>query len=57
MGNSLDMHKGPKGIDYIVHHIALGLWNREMQKFLENDLISGSYQFQDIASKKEHYED
>ena len=25
-------------------------------KFLENDLISGSDQFQDIVSKKDHYE-
>ena len=26
------------------------------EKFLENDLISGSGQFQDIASEKDHYE-
>ena len=25
-------------------------------KFLENDLISGSDQFQDIVSEKDHYE-
>ena len=29
-GYSLDMSKGPKGIDFIVHLTTLGLWNQEM---------------------------
>ena len=37
MGISLDMLKGPRGIDFIVHLTTLESINA---KFLENDLIS-----------------
>jgi len=44
----MDMSKILKGIGSIVHLISLG----RNAKFLENDLISGSNQFQDIGSDK-----
>ena len=34
LGISLDMLKGPRGIDFIVHLTTLRLWNQEMQNFL-----------------------
>ena len=34
MGISLDMLKSPRGIGFIVHLTALGLWNQEMLNFL-----------------------
>ena len=35
MGISLDMLKGLKVTDFIVHLTELGLWNQEMQSFLK----------------------
>jgi hypothetical protein len=55
MGISLDMLKGLKGTDFIVHLRTLELWNQEMQSFLKI-MISGSDQIRNIASKKNHSE-
>ena len=56
MGISLDMLKGSRGIDFIVHLNSTRIVESRNAKFLENDLISGSDQFQDIVYEKDHYE-
>jgi hypothetical protein len=53
---SLDMLKGLRVTDFIIHLTVLGLWNQKYAKFLKNNLISESDQTRNIVSKNNHSE-
>ena len=52
MGISLDMLKGPRGIDFVVHLTTLGLWNQEMQNFLRMTLLVGVISFRTLFFRR-----
>ena len=52
MSISLDMLKGPRSIDFIVHLTTLGLWNQEMQNFLRLTLSMGVIIFRTLFIKR-----
>ena len=55
MGISLDIPRSPKVIDYIVSSHTTRIVESRNAKFLENDLVSGSGQFHDTLSERDHY--
>jgi hypothetical protein len=56
MGISLDMLKGIKGTNFIVHLTTPILWNKKNAMFLKNDLINGSDQITNMVSEKNYSE-